>query len=257
MATVGDERVTQSMVDAALRDLPASMRMELERSGEVRQVVGRLVLDELLYQEAVRRQLHLDPEVRDRVALAARSAQGSALLDEIADEGMTEEAVQQWYQDHLVRFARPQVKARHIELETEEDARTAHAELLAGADFEELARTRSQDPGTAASGGTIGWFTQRDVPSFIAEPAFALQAGEMAEPFQGPRGWHVLKVDERREQIPIEEVRGQVELSLRDELKQAYVETLQEKAQITWGSSPEATSEELAGATEPVGEGVQ
>ncbi|WP_269388507.1 peptidylprolyl isomerase [Hoeflea alexandrii] len=105
-----------------------------------------------------------------------------------------------------------EISARHILLKTEEEAKAVIAELDAGKDFAELAKEKSTGP-SAGQGGDLGFFTKgRMVPEFEAV-AFTLKAGEYAkEPVQTQFGWHVIKVEERRESAPpaFEEVADQV-----------------------------------------------
>ena len=90
----------------------------------------------------------------------------------------------------------PQVKGRHILVATEDLAREIAAELAGGADFAELARTRSSDEATAGTGGDLGWFVAEEVVEPFAEVAFSLQPGETSEPFETEFGWHIVRVDE-------------------------------------------------------------
>ena len=105
-----------------------------------------------------------------------------------------------------------EISARHILVETEEAAKALIAELDGGKDFAELAKEKSTGP-SAAQGGDLGFFTKgRMVPEFEAV-AFTLQPGEYSkEPVKTQFGWHVIKVEERREQAPpaFEEVADQV-----------------------------------------------
>jgi len=105
-----------------------------------------------------------------------------------------------------------EISARHILLKTEEEAKAVIAELDGGKDFAELAKEKSTGP-SAGQGGDLGFFTKgRMVPEFEAV-AFTLKAGEYAkEPVQTQFGWHVIKVEERRETAPpaFEEVADQV-----------------------------------------------
>ena len=105
-----------------------------------------------------------------------------------------------------------EISARHILLKTEEEAKAVIAELDAGKDFAELAKEKSTGP-SAAQGGDLGYFTKgRMVPEFEAA-AFALKPGEYAkEPVKTQFGWHVIKVEDRREKAPpaFEQVADQV-----------------------------------------------
>jgi|TARA_R110000850_G_scaffold55016_13_gene130470 peptidyl-prolyl cis-trans isomerase C len=95
--------------------------------------------------------------------------------------------------------AEEEISARHILLATEDEAKAVIAELETGKDFAELAKEKSTGP-SAEQGGDLGFFTKgRMVPEFEAA-AFKLQAGEYAkEPVKTQFGWHVIKVEERRE----------------------------------------------------------
>ncbi|MCY0092458.1 peptidylprolyl isomerase [Hoeflea ulvae] len=95
-----------------------------------------------------------------------------------------------------------EVSARHILLKTEEEAKAVIEELDAGKDFAELAKEKSTGP-SAPQGGELGYFTKgRMVPEFEAV-AFTLKAGEYAkEPVKTQFGWHVIKLEDRRETAP-------------------------------------------------------
>jgi peptidyl-prolyl cis-trans isomerase C len=105
-----------------------------------------------------------------------------------------------------------EISARHILVETEEEAKALITELDAGKDFAELAKEKSTGP-SAGQGGDLGFFTKgRMVPEFEAA-AFEITPGEYGkEPVKTQFGWHVIKVEERRETAPpaFEEVADQV-----------------------------------------------
>lgn len=100
-----------------------------------------------------------------------------------------------------------QSKVRHIlvrtsEIRSEKDAKDLIHEiktkLLAGEDFDTLARLHSSDPGSALAGGELGWISNENLaPEFAAQMESAT-VGEISEPFQTEFGWHVLQVEERR-----------------------------------------------------------
>ena len=81
---------------------------------------------------------------------------------------------------------------------------SAYAALLAGADFEALAKQVSQDPGSAARGGMLGWFARNQMVKEFEDAAFALQPGELSKPVLSPFGWHIIKMKERKQLEPFE-----------------------------------------------------
>ena len=96
-----------------------------------------------------------------------------------------------------------QVHARHILVETEEEAREVLERLEAGEDFATLANELSQDPG--AEDGDLGWFPRGQMVTEFEEAAFALQAGETSEPVQTTYGYHIIQLIERDPDRPLDE----------------------------------------------------
>ena len=95
------------------------------------------------------------------------------------------------------------MRARHILVETEDEAKAVLAELKKGADFAELAKAKSKDPGSA-DGGDLGYFTKDQMVPEFAEVAFKLDKGELSDPVKSQFGWHVIKVEDKRERQPPE-----------------------------------------------------
>jgi len=81
---------------------------------------------------------------------------------------------------------------------------SVYTALQAGADFAELAKQVSQDPGSGKRGGMLGWFSRKQMVKEFEDAAFALQPGEMSRPFLSPFGWHVILMKERKQFEPFE-----------------------------------------------------
>jgi parvulin-like peptidyl-prolyl isomerase len=92
-----------------------------------------------------------------------------------------------------------QVLARHILVDTPEEAQEIYERLQAGADFAELARTRSKDTGSGANGGDLGWFGRGAMVGEFEDAAFSLEVGEISEPVQTEFGYHIIQVIARQE----------------------------------------------------------
>lgn len=78
-------------------------------------------------------------------------------------------------------------------------ARALRDSLLAGADFAELARRVSADPGSRGAGGDLGFLRREEVVAPVAEAAFSLRLGQVSEPVVSPFGVHLIRVTERRD----------------------------------------------------------
>jgi peptidyl-prolyl cis-trans isomerase C len=127
------------------------------------------------------------------------------------------EAARKLYDDTM-KTMKPEeeVRARHILVEKEDEAKAALARLRKGEDFAKVAAELSRDPGSGKEGGDLGYFTQdRMVPQFGAV-AFQLKAGDVSEPVQTQFGWHVIKVEDKRSKpLPkFEDVKGEIETYL-------------------------------------------
>ncbi len=116
-----------------------------------------------------------------------------------------------------------QTLLRHIlvmpsEIRSEEEAealiRQVHDELEAGGDFVALAAEHSEDPGSALNGGDLGWTSGNEFVPAFREAMYATTTGELSEPFRSQYGWHVLEVQERREQDLSEETRRNMAMQI-------------------------------------------
>ena len=142
-----------------------------------------------------------------------------------------------------------EVHARHILVETEDEAKAIAEELKKGADFAELAKKKSKDPG-ASDGGDLGFFTKEQmVPEFSAV-AFALEPGKISDPVKSQFGWHVIKVEEKRNRKApdFEQVKAQIETYVTRKAQAEYVAKLREAAKVERMDKPaEAASRRQAG----------
>jgi peptidyl-prolyl cis-trans isomerase C len=135
-----------------------------------------------------------------------------------------------------------EVHARHILLETEDQAKAIAKKLKKGADFAELAKNESKDP-RASDGGDLGFFT-KDQMLEISNVAFALEPGTISDPVKSQFGWHIIKVEEKRtRKAPdFEAVRNQIETYVTRKAQADYVAKLREAAKVERMDKPEEES---------------
>src|SRR5262249_19692189 len=126
-----------------------------------------------------------------------------------------------------------EVHARHILVESEDEAKAIKAELDKGADFAELAKKKSKDPG-ASDGGDLGFFTKEQmVPEFSAV-AFALEPGKIPDRVKSKLGWHIIKAEKNRNRRApdFDKLRGKIEPYVTRRAQAEYVGKLREAAKV-------------------------
>ncbi len=145
---------------------------------------------------------------------------------------LTDAEVEKYYQDNERRFGQTeQRRARHILIEVPAGAADADKtaaldkaqalvkRLRDGESFEELAKSESDDPGSANAGGDLGYFDRSTMTEAFAEAAFALQKDEISEPVETEFGVHIIQVTEIKPESvkPLAEVRDEIEQTLRSQ----------------------------------------
>jgi foldase protein PrsA len=139
------------------------------------------------------------------------------------DIEVTDEEVQEHY-DAL----KPEIQASHILVADEETANEVKQKLDEGADFEELVEEYSTDTGTVATGGDLGFFGTGVMDPAFEEAAYALEVGEVSGPVQSQFGFHIIKLTDKKELDPLEEMKEKIV----EELGRAKVDFTQVEAMV-------------------------
>jgi peptidyl-prolyl cis-trans isomerase C len=174
-------------------------------------------------------------EFKRRIAFIRRKLLMELLLMAEGKAAVTDQAMQKVYNEAVAQMAKEaEVRARHILVPTEAEAITILAEVKKGTDFTELAKQRSKDPGAAAEGGDLGYFTKEQMVPEFSETAFKMEKGQVSEPVKTQFGWHIIKVEDKRTK-PVPEfakVKEQVETFLMRKAQGEYIAKLREGAKI-------------------------
>ena len=113
-----------------------------------------------------------------------------------ADSGETPQA------NDSGREPTPEPSAEAARDQARQQAEQLLAQIKKGADFAQLAREHSDDPGSGAKGGELGWFGRRTMVKEFADTAFALQPGQVSDVVESPFGFHIIKVEDKRINLP-------------------------------------------------------
>ncbi|WP_343560482.1 peptidylprolyl isomerase [Kiloniella sp. b19] len=244
VARINGEDLTRNDVLALASDLPEDQLDVLLPA-----LIDQIVDLKLMVQAAENAKLDQTPDVAKRLEASRNNILAEVFVTGEFDKRVDDAAIKKAYEDYLNNTpTEREVSARHILVESEEEAQKLIAELDGGADFVELARENSIGP-SAPNGGDLGYFTAaRMVPEFSAA-AFSMKPGDhSSEPVRTQFGWHVIKVeDERESQHPsYEELEQQLKQQLSREAYEALVAELKNGAQIEilLNKPAEAASEE-------------
>jgi len=202
--------------------------------------VGDMIL---LTQAAEAKKIGDSNEFKQQLEFTRKKLLMAKLLDSEAKAASTESAMRQVYDDATKQMKpEDEVHARHILVETEQEAKAIQEELKKGADFAETAKSKSKDPGAAAEGGDLGFFSKDQMVPEFAEAAFKLEKGQLSEPVKSPFGWHVIRVEDKRTRpLPdFEQVKPQLQNFVTRKAQSEYLAKLRESAKIERLDKPAA-----------------
>ncbi len=243
VATVDGVAITETELAFAAEDL--AQDLSNVPAGERRAFLVSVLIDMKLMANAAR-ELELNKTeifARRQTYLTERALRRAYFASQI-NNAITEEKVRAAY-DQFVASLEPkeELRARHILLATLEDAQVVKAEVDAGRPFEDLAREKSIGP-SGPNGGDLGYFTRGRMVKEFEDAVFALAVGQVSEPVQSQFGWHVIKLEERRQSVPpaFEQVAGELRQKMMLETFDRAIQELKRTAEIKVTDPDLATS---------------
>lgn len=230
LATVNGTEITQQDYDLYLETNKKQAAL-----GE-QQVLDELISRELVYQDALDQGLDKHKDVLKQIeAMRTNIILGAALAKAMQSDPASDDELKKLYDKQVEKFNVKEYKARHILLESKEDAEKVITELDMGADFAELAQKRSTGP-SSKQGGDLGWFAaQQMVPEFSKKVA-AMEKGKYTkQPVQTQFGWHVIKLEDTRSAEPpsFEKVKPQLVKRIQQERMNSYLKSLRSEADVS------------------------
>src|SRR4029077_18566215 len=225
LAKVNGAEIRQSDVALAEEELGPSLA-QMDPATKKDNVLAFLIDMKIVSKAAEDKKLENSEEFKKRLAFTRSRLLMDSLLASEGKAATTDEAMKKVYEEASKQITGEQeVHARHILVETEDEAQAIAPALTKGADCADLAKKKSKDPG-ASDGGDLGFFTKDQmVPEFSAI-AFSLEPGKISDPVKSQFGWHVIKVEEKRTRKPpdFEQVKPQIESYLTRKAQGATVE---------------------------------
>ena len=243
LAKVNGAEIRKSDLTLAEEELGPSLA-QMDPSAKDDNVLSFLIDMKLVSKAAEDKKVQDSDDFKKRMAFARNRLLMDNLLASEGKAATTDDAMKKVYEDASKQISGEQeVHARHILVETEDEAKTVEDELKKGADFAELAKKKSKDPGSA-DGGDLGFFTKDQMVPEFANVAFSLEPGKISDPVKTQFGWHVIKVEEKRNRKPpdFEQVKGQIETYVTRKAQAEYVGKLREAAKIERMDKPAETA---------------
>src|SRR6201996_8337538 len=233
LAKVNGAEIRQSDVALAEEELGPSLA-QMDPSTKQENVLSFLIDMKIVAKAAEAKKIEDRDDFKARLAFTRSRLLMDSLLATEGKAATTDEAMKKVYDDASKQITGEQeVHARHILVETEDEAKAVEDELKKGADFAELAKKKSKDPG-ASDGGDLGFFTKDQMVPEFSNVAFSLEPGKISDPVKTQFGWHIIKVEEKRNRKApdFEQVKPQIETYVTRKAQADYVAKLRETAKV-------------------------
>jgi peptidyl-prolyl cis-trans isomerase C len=247
LAKVGDKEITRDMLDNIIATIPEENRVPFLTPDGRKKILDEVVSFTLFAEAAKAEGIANEPAVKTRLKYAQTEYLAREYFRRHAAKAapISEDELKAYYKDHISEFKPPEeIKARHILVKTEAQARKLLDQIKSGADFAELAKKYSIDP-AAAQGGRLqlpngsDWLPKGTFEKGFEYALFKIPKGEVGGPVESQFGWHLLKVEDKRqpETPSFVQVRGLIKNKLQDqkysELRKRLTEEAEKKIPVT------------------------
>ncbi|WP_242236457.1 peptidylprolyl isomerase PrsA [Bacillus cereus group sp. BfR-BA-01316] len=203
---------------------------EKELSKELRQTYGKSTLSQMMLNKALLDKYEVSDEEAKKQVEAAKEQMGDKfkvaleqvglknedeLKERMKPEIALEKAIRATVTDKDVKDNhKPEMKVSHILVKDEKTAKEVKEKINNGEDFTALAKQYSEDSGSKEQGGEIAGFAPGQTVKEFEEAAYKLDAGQVSEPIKTSYGYHIIKVTDKKELKPFDEVKDTIRKDL-------------------------------------------
>lgn len=234
VAIVNGKAVPTARVDVLAQQMAAGGRPVDEAVRA--QLKEEVILREIFMQEAQKRGIAASVEYRNQMELARQTILIRTLFADWQKKNpVTDAEIQAEYDKFASANAGKEFRARHILVEKEDEAKAIIAAIKGGANFADLAKQKSKDPGSGANGGDLDWANAASYVTEFSEAMVKLDKGQMTDtPVKSQFGWHIIRVDDvRQAKLPaLEEIKPQIAQQMQQQKMAEYQKALREKAKV-------------------------
>jgi peptidyl-prolyl cis-trans isomerase C len=217
LAKVNGKDILQQDMDLLLRTLGPERAMQFSSPEGQKQLVEELVNQELFYFDAIDSKLEETDAYKKEMEAAKTNILKQLSIRNVLDDITIEDGeAEKYYEENSNYFSKPAtVKASHILVDTEEQAKEIKLEIEGDTAFEEAAKKYSKCP-SKENGGDLGFFGKGQMVPEFEEASFALELDIVSEPVKTQFGYHLIKVTDKKEASvsEFEEVKAQIEQQL-------------------------------------------
>lgn len=231
VAVVNGQNITLGEMVAARQALPQQYQQLPD------DVLFNGLLEQLIQQTALAQVGEKDKTKADELNIAneARAYFSGKVLEATAKAAVTDEAVKKLYDEKYAKAVpAKEYEASHILVKTEDEAKAIKAELDKGGDFGKIAKEKSEDKGSAANGGSLGWFGLGMMVKPFEDAVVKLEKGKTSDPVKSDFGWHIIRLNDVRDAaVPkLEDVKAELEGDLRQKAVEAKVKETTDAAKV-------------------------
>jgi peptidyl-prolyl cis-trans isomerase C len=235
VATVDGQSITEEDVRIALDELSSGLPQQMDARQRRDYAIDYLIDLKIVAGQAAKEKLDATAEFRKRLDQTRERLLMETILTREGDKAATDAAMRKFYDETVKTLKTDQeVRARHILVEKEDEAKAALERVKKGEDFAKVAAELSKDPGSGKEGGDLGWFEKgRMVPEF-SEAAFKLEKGQVSDIVKTQFGFHIIKVEDKRDKKPPEfdAVKDQLKRYLMQKAQQDFVLELRKGVKV-------------------------
>jgi len=232
LADVNGSTITTGDYSREVKNLPEYLKSMAETPQGRKEMLDTMVIRELILQQAAKDGLDKSPEIAEKLAdLKKRLIVESYLKKKVeTDAKVSDDDLKKFYEQNKDKFKTgEQVRASHILVKTEKEAKDILAQIKAGGKFEELAKKNSVDS-SAAQGGDLGWFGKGSMVPAFEQAALALKEGQVSDVVKSDFGYHIIKLTGKRPAgiRPFEEVKDQIKAAIMPSKQQEIFQKIKE-----------------------------
>ena len=234
VAIVNGKAVPKTRMDALAQQVARSGR-PITPDVEA-QIKEEVIAREIFMQEAQKRGLDATDDFKAQLELARQTILIRELFSKFQESNaVTDADVKAEYDKFVAANGGKEYRARHILVETEDQAKAIYASLKKGAKFDDLAKKQSKDPGSGAKGGDLDWAAPGNFVKEFSDAMVALKKGETSpSAVKSQFGFHIIRLDDIREaQLPkLEDVKPQILQQLQQQRMANFQQEMRAKAKI-------------------------